>query len=166
MNDLWRWQQSDFMRNTNQLPEQTRKRCQWPAITAAPRKPRSLKWQGRASLGDLWVKAVGKKRETERERASTVFYICTQTKNKSSQKKGLTTECKVQGANKISEDLKFQRTIFSFHCDTSLFRQCSMSVKYLAFEFSVTLQSFLTPSKIKSFWICHIVTKNHHLDKK
>lgn len=164
MNDLWRWQQSDFLRYTNQLPEQTWKRYQWPAITAAPRKQRSLKWQGRASLGDLWVKAVGKR---ERERASTVFYISAHKLkiNLHKKKKGLTT-VQSSRSNTILEDLKFQRTIFSFHCDTSFFRQCSMSVKYLVFEFSVTLQSFLTQSKMKSFWICHIVTKHYHLDKK
>lgn len=165
MNDLWRWQQSDFLRYTNQLPEQTWKRYQWPAITAAPRKQRSLKWQGRASLGDLWVKAVGK-RERERESINCFYISAHKLKiNLHKKKKGLTT-VQSSRSNTILEDLKFQRTIFSFHCDTSFFRQCSMSVKYLVFEFSVTLQSFLTQSKMKSFWICHIVTKHYHLDKK
>lgn len=94
--------------------------------------------------------SVGKSCGQERESINCFLYICTQTKNTSSQKKGLTT-VQSSRSNTILEDLKFQRTIFSFHCDTSFFRQCSMSVKYLVFEFSVTLQSFLTQSKMKSF---------------
>lgn len=116
----------------------------------SPQKITVSEVTGSGFFGGSVGKSCGQKRE--RERASTVFYISAHKLkiNLHNKKKGLTT-VQSSRSNTILEDLKFQRTIFSFHCDTSFFRQCSMSVKYLVFEFSVTLQSFLTQSKMKSF---------------
>lgn len=116
----------------------------------SPQKTTVSEVTGSGFFGGSVGKSCGQKREREREH-QLFLYICTQTKNKSSQKKKGLTTVQSSRSNTILEDLKFQRTIFSFHCDTSFFRQCSMSVKYLVFEFSVTLQSFLTQSKMKSF---------------
>lgn len=115
----------------------------------SPQKTTVSEVTGSGFFGGSVGKSCGQKRE--RERKHQLFFIYAHKLKINLHKKRINN--RVQSA-RSEQDLRgpqISENYFNFHCDTSLFRQCRMSVKYLVFEFSVTQQSFLTPSKMKSF---------------